>query len=57
MTTKIYGGPTILCCQSLHVYFCCRKLVVETFGDVLKSLNCVFKPQANGLTCHPFIDG
>jgi hypothetical protein len=47
MTTKIYGRPTIVCCQSLHVYFCCRKLVAEAFGHVLESLNCVFESQAN----------
>jgi hypothetical protein len=53
----IYGGPTIVCCQSLHAYFCCRKLVVKMLGHALKSPSCVSKPQANGSTCHPFIGG
>jgi len=54
---KIYGGPTVVCCQSLHAYFYCRKLVVEVLQHVSKSLSCVSELQANGSTCHPFIGG
>jgi hypothetical protein len=54
---QIYGGPTIVCCQSLHAYFCCRKLVVEALGHMSKSPSCVSKLQSNGSTCHPFIVG
>jgi hypothetical protein len=31
------------------------KLVVEALDHASESLSCVFKPQANGSTCHPFI--
>jgi hypothetical protein len=40
---QIYGGPTIICCQSLHAYFCCRKSVVEALGHASKSSSCVSK--------------
>ncbi len=40
---KIYGGPTIVYCQSIHAYFCCRKSVVETLGHASKSPSCVSK--------------
>jgi hypothetical protein len=40
-----------------YVYLCCKNLVAKAFGHVLESMNCAFKPQANGSTCHPFIGG
>jgi hypothetical protein len=49
--------PIVICCQSLHVYFCCQKSVVEALGHVLEFPNYISKLQVNGSTCNPFIGG
>jgi hypothetical protein len=53
---KIYER-LVVCCQSLHAYFCCRKSMARTFGLDLESPSCVSKSQINGSTCHLFIGG